>query len=124
MGIRIIFLALLVSITSTAHTKSIFIYEPQQASSYEDFINTLTLFTLLKTKQYQISLPLKMPEFNLRHKDKLYQSTLCEWIEIIEEEKGYIKANKKYLKTWENNVQSLTNKQNQLRSEINGTCSS
>jgi len=109
--------------TSTVQANSVFMIEPEEASSRANYVNILSLFEALRTEKHITSMifkdsKLKIPNSNFRYKVKL-----CEQVDLLEDQKRFIRANKIYNESYENYIKALENQKRQLNIEINDNCS-
>lgn len=93
--------------------------EPKAEQSRDTFYQTLGLFAELKNEKYVSSLLIKDPRNNIVNKDKRYKVKLCELVQVIEDEKTYIRAN---MATQSVSIVGLEKRQDQLVKEIGESC--
>ena len=96
MKLRTTLLSLLaVSSISTSYAyNTVYKYtEPKAEQSRDVFYQTLGLFAELKNEKRYSSYLIKDPRNNIVNKDKRYKVKLCELVQVIEDEKAYMKAN-------------------------------
>ncbi|KIQ71713.1 hypothetical protein [Acinetobacter baumannii] len=93
--------------------------EPKAEQSRDVFYQTLGLFAELKNEKYVSSLLIKDPRNNIVNKDKRYKVKLCELVQVIEDEKAYMKAN---MATQSVSIVGLEKYQDRLEKEIGESC--
>lgn len=122
MKLRTALLSLItVSSISTSYAyNTVYKYtEPKAEQSRDTFYQTLGLFAELKNEKRYSSLLIKHPRNNIANKDKRYKVKLCELVQVIEDEKAYIRANRA---TQSGSVIGLEKYQDQLEKEIGESC--
>lgn len=93
--------------------------EPKAEQSRDVFYQTLGLFAELKNEKRYSSYLIKDPRNNIVNKDKRYKVKLCELVQVIEDEKAYMKAN---MATQSVSIVGLEKYQDQLEKEIGESC--
>lgn len=93
--------------------------EPKAEQSRDTFYQTLGLFAELKNEKRYSSYLIKDPRNNIVNKDKRYKVKLCELVQVIEDEKAYMKAN---MATQSVSIVGLEKYQDQLEKEIGESC--
>jgi hypothetical protein len=122
MKLRTTLLSLLaVSSISTSYAyNTVYKYtEPKAEQSRDVFYQTLGLFAELKNEKIYSSYLIKDPRNNIVNKDKRYKVKLCELVQVIEDEKAYMKAN---MATQSVSIVGLEKYQDQLEKEIGESC--
>jgi len=122
MKLRTTLLSLLaVSSISTSYAyNTVYKYtEPKVEQSRDVFYQTLGLFAELKNEKRYSSYLIKDPRNNIVNKDKRYKVKLCELVQVIEDEKAYMKAN---MATQSVSIVGLEKYQDQLEKEIGESC--
>lgn len=120
MRLRTALLFLILVINVPTHSKTFLMGEVKEASSREEFIYILSLFTELKTEKYVSSIHIKKA-FGADHFS--YQRKLCERFSLIEDEKNFLRVNKLWNGYVNENISILTKHQNELKKEIKVECS-